>query len=581
MRFLKHITLALCLFPLLVFHPVFSTTVRDVGIEGNAVVSTSDILGWMTAGSSKVFSAGALQSDLQAIHDGYRSYGYLNARVRLVRLEYTPDSTQVDVTIGVEEGKQSIIGSLDILGSRELMTESILEGFETSPGDPLVESRLEEDIGALLARYEELGLPFARCSVTTIRIRDGTLRDSIEITLGIDEGQRMTIDEIRVEGNSDTDTSVIVRETRIHPGDLYDPGKVDAIRSRLNRLNIFASVGEPRLYVRGRSGGLLLRVEEGNTNTFDGVLGYVPESSEGEEGYVTGLVAVSMRNLFGTGRKLQVRWYRQDRLSQELSLRYVEPWIFGFPVNIGGGFFQRQQDSAFVDRRFDVDGEFMVSEEISFGILLNSQSVIPSEDSTKRRVSRSSAITLGADLTYDSRDAFINPQTGVRFHTDYQYGRKTSTETGSELKSSIQRIRTDFDLFVPTWPRQVVAVGAHVRQVQSGYLEESDMYRFGGASTLRGYRENEFLGSLVIWTRLEYRFVLARRAYLFGFFDTGYYSRPSNDTLGLLGFEDFKYGYGIGVTLDTAVGVLGVMFALGEGDTFATGKIHFGLINDF
>jgi len=581
MRFPTDITLTFFLSILLLCQPVFSATVRNVNIEGNDVVSRTEILGWMTAGPSELFSPGALQSDLRAIHQGYRSYGYLNARIRVLRLEYSPDSTQVDVTLGVEEGKQSIIGSIDIRGSRELTAESILESFETVPGSPLVESQLEEDIGVLLARYEELGLPFARCSVTTIRTRHGRLQDSIEIALGIDEGQRMTVDEIRVEGNSYTDTSVIVRETRIRPGDLYDPAKVDAIRGRLNRLNIFTRVGEPELFVRGKSGGLLLRVEEGNTNTFDGVLGYVPESSEGAEGYVTGLVAVSMRNLFGTGRKLQVRWYRQDRLSQELSLRYVEPWIFGFPINIGGGFFQRQQDSAFVDRRVNADGEFMVSEEISFGVLLSSQSVIPSEDSTKRRVSRSSALTLGVNLMYDSRDAFINPQAGVRFHTDYHYGRKTFTEEGSETKSSIQRIATDFEVFVSTWVRQVVAVGAHVRQVQSGYLEESDMQRFGGATTLRGYRENEFLGSLVIWTNLEYRFVLARRAYLFGFFDTGYYSRPSNDTRGLPGFEDFKYGYGIGVTLDSAIGVLGVTFALGEGDTFATGKVHFGLVNEF
>jgi outer membrane protein insertion porin family len=535
----------------------------------------------MTAGPSEVFSLGALQSDFREIQEGYRSYGYLNTRVRMIRLEYSPDSAQVDVTIGVEEGKQSLIGSLDIRGSRALSAESVLEVFETAPGNPLIESRLEEDIGVLLARYEELGLPFARCSVTTIRIRSGPLRDSVMITIGVDEGRRMTIDEIRVEGNSKTDTSVIVRETRIRPGDPYDPGKVGAIQGRLNRLNIFASVGKPELYVRGESGGLLLRVEEGNTNTFDGVLGYVPESTEGEDGYVTGLVAVSMRNLFGTGRKLRVRWYRQDRLSQELSLRYVEPWIFGSPINIAGGFFQRQQDTAFVDRRFDVGGQFMISEEISVGVLFNSQSVIPSEDSTSGRVSRSSALTLGVDLMYDSRDAFINPRHGVRFQTDYHYGRKTFTESGPETKTSVQRITTDFEVFVPTWARQVVAVGAHVRQVQSGYLEESDMYRFGGASTLRGYRENEFLGSLVIWTNLEYRFVLARRAYLFGFFDTGFYSRPSNDTVGLPGFEDFKYGYGLGITLDTAVGVLGVMFALGEGDTFATGKVHFGLINDF
>jgi outer membrane protein insertion porin family len=581
MRFLNYIPAILLLPSLLTPDVALSTAVRTLSIEGNTAVTTSEIQEWMTVQPLEPFSAVALEYDLRAVRDQYRSQGYLNARIAVERLEFNSDSTLVDITLHVEEGRQSIIGALRITGTGALDPEAILEGFETTRGEPLIESRLEEDVGVLLERYEEIGFPFARCSVTTIRMWEGTVRDSIEIALGVQEGQQMTIDEIRVEGNTDTDASVIVRETRIQPGDLYDPGKVRAIRGRLSRLNIFANVDEPELYVRGDTGGILLRVQEGNTNTFDGILGYVPESGQGEESYLTGMVAVSMRNLFGTGRKFHVRWFRQDRYSQELSIRYVEPWVFGFPINIGGGFFQRQQDSAFVDRRFDAAGEFMISEEIAVGLLFNSQNVIPTEDSLIRRVSRSSATTFGVNLLYDSRDDLINPQTGVRFHTDYHYGRKTSRDNGSDIRSSVQRITTDFDIFVPTWFRQVITFGAHVRQVQSGNLEESDMYRFGGVNSLRGYRENELLGSLVIWTNTEYRFVLARRAYFFGFIDTGYHSRPGNETRGVTGFNDFKIGYGIGITLDTAIGVLGVMYALGEGDTFATGKVHFGLVNDF
>ena len=48
----------------------------------------------------------------------------------------------------------------------------------------------------------------------------------------------------------------------------------------------------------------MIRVQEGNTNTFDGVVGYMPGTGTGDEGYLTGLVSVSMRNLFGTARKL-------------------------------------------------------------------------------------------------------------------------------------------------------------------------------------------------------------------------------------------------------------------------------------
>jgi outer membrane protein insertion porin family len=107
------------------------------------------------------------------------------------------------------------------------------------------------------------------------------------------------------------------------------------------------------------------------------------------------------------------------------------------------------------------------------------------------------------------------------------------------------------------------------------------MYQFGGANTLRGYRENQFIGAEIAWTNAEYRFILARRSFLFAFLDTGYYNRPEDDLLGTPAARAFKYGYGIGIRLDTALGNLGVSFALGQGDSFGTAKIHIGLINDF
>ncbi len=63
--------------------------------------------------------------------------------------------------------------------------------------------------------------------------------------------------------------------------------------------------------------------------------------------------------------------------------------------------------------------------------------------------------------------------------------------------------------------------------------------------------------------------------------DGGYDLRPAEDIRGISRSDAFKYGYGIGVQLETVLGNLGVSFALGQGDSFSTAKIHFGIINDF
>ena len=569
--------------------PVISpaATIRTLTVRGNAAFTSRQILEWTLSRPGSPYAPGALETDCRMVGDAYRAEGYLGARVHAELAADTDDSARVDVMLVIDEGRRTVVGQIRIEGARRLTEAGILERFDLTSGSPLNEKMLELDIDVMLSRYEKIGLPFAQCEIAGMGSRQGAETDSADIVLHVDEGRLMTVDEIRIEGNKETRPSVILRETRLEPGELFNPVKVEAIRQRLNRLNIFSSVAEPTLYVRNDKGGLLLTVAEGNTNTFDGVLGYMPSSVSGGSGYLTGLVSVSMRNLFGTGRKLSLRWQREDQSSQDIGVRYVEPWFLEFPVNLSGGFTQRQQDSTYVRRTFDCGAELMLSEEVSLSLVLNFDRVIPSGDSTAVRAVGSSASTVGLHLAYDSRDDMYSPTGGARYETEFAYGRKRVTTVPAallgrvEAGGSLQRLSVDADLYIATSLKQVAAFGVHGREVRTGQVQPGEMYRFGGANTLRGYRENEFLGSRIVWTNAEYRFLLARRSYVFGFVDTGYFERPADDVNGTPSAQGFRYGEGIGVRIETGLGIMGVSLALGKGDTFGTAKIHVGLVNEF
>ena len=74
---------------------------------------------------------------------------------------------------------------------------------------------------------------------------------------------------------------------------------------------------------------------------------------------------VSLRNLFGTGRAVAFKWSKLDRFSQELELKYLEPWIFGFPFNIDFRIYQRQQDTTYVQRSLSGNIVFLATESFS------------------------------------------------------------------------------------------------------------------------------------------------------------------------------------------------------------------------
>ena len=563
-------------------------TIRSIAVSGNSAHSAREITGWLASRAGSPFVPADLRADSARVVEAYRAEGYLAVLARFNPPSFSPDSAFVDLVLVIEEGRRTIVSRIGVAGSARLSAQEILERFDVTPGNPLNTRELEQDIEEVLIRYEKLGYPFARCAVGEMTSRPGALEDSVDLTLRVDEGERITIDEVRVEGNRETDASVITREARLTPGEPYASTKIDAIRQRLNRLNIFSSVDEPELYVRDGHGGLLIRVREGNTNTFDGILGYLPPPVPGAAGTFTGLASVSMRNLFGTGRKLSLRWQREDRLSQEIGVRYVEPWILGLPVNVGGGFLQRQQDTTYVKRTLDLQAEFLVSEQFSLSLVFGSERVIPAVDSSGIvRAAGTGETTAGIALQYDNRDDLYSPTSGARYMTDYHYGRKsiTSLPPGAAAvpagSGTVQRLGVDMEFYLPTLRRQVFAFGVHGREIRTGSVQPGEMYQFGGANTLRGYRENQFMGAEIAWANTEYRFILARRTFLFGFLDTGYYDSPGDDLLGVPSARAFKYGYGIGVRLETPLGNMGVSFALGQGDTFATAKVHIGIINDF
>ncbi|HMD13017.1 MAG TPA: BamA/TamA family outer membrane protein, partial [Bacteroidota bacterium] len=339
-------------------------------------------------------------------------------------------------------------------------------------------------------------------------------------------------------------------------------------------------VDEPQLYVNSRGGGLLINVNEGNTNAFDGIIGYAPAQSNGSGGIVTGFVNVSMRNLFGTARKLNVHWQSDERDAQELGVEYVEPWIFSLPIDLSAGFTQRQQDSSYVQRFVNGRIDLLLNESLTLSGVVTLESVIPSSTLAVPVVQESRTSTAGVELRYDTRNDIISPTAGVNYTTNYQAGTKT-IDGASPNSLAVSTLSVDASVFLSTAVHQVLAVGFHGRERTGGSIELGDLYRLGGANSLRGYLENQFLGSRIAWTNTEYRFLLARRSYFFLLFDVGYFYLPGDDTKGIASTQQMKYGYGVGIRMDTSLGNIGISLAFGQGDSFTEGKLHFGLANEF
>ncbi len=570
----------------------FSQVIESFEITGNTTFPDNQYREWSGAAAGMQIFPGILDTIKNRTAHQLSTRGYLDFKFSEDSLIYSPDSQKVSLSINIFEGSPTYVSQINI-NSKDSVEKRFTDLFEYQQGQIFNKYELEENIAATLTYLEDTGYPFAKVIVTSVQLKKAEDENLAEINLDIEKGSRSNIDKIEITGNTSTKDYVITRELRIDSGAVYSQKQIAEFPARLNRLRFFEPVSTPQFYFNSDNKGVLvIDIKEKQTNNFDGIIGYIPPASEsasgGEKGYLTGLVNISLRNLFGTGRAAAIRWQQLNRNSQELELKYLEPWLFSYPFNINLGLFQRKQDTTYVQRRFEGALEFLATEDISASLLLATEEIIPTETQLNIfRVFNSSILTTGVNLKIDTRDDPYSPTTGLFFLNAYSFSRKTINgpvqfiTPGLQTKINLQRFELDFSYFLELFTRQVIAAGVHGRELRGSFFENSDLFRLGGTNSLRGYREDQFLGARILWTNLEYRLLLTRRTFAFLFFDTGYYLREADIERDILKSEDFLYGYGLGLNLETGLGVLGVSFALGEGDSFSDGKIHFGIVNEF
>jgi len=570
---------------------LYAQKLSSFEVTGNYDFDDAQYLQWSGLHLGQPYFNGIVDSVKSRIARNLLRQGYYHFTFNDSKIEFSNDSTSFNLSLNINENSPVIVKNIFFETPDSVLNDNLKKRFNYLINQILNKDELEILIEQTLTDFENSGYPFAKIIISSIDVYSDTINDEnyADIYLKMDSGNENKIDKVEIIGNTSTKDYVILRELRINSGEAYSQLRIEEFPKRLNRLRFFEPVAVPQYYLNSKDEGVLqVEVKEKITNSFDGIIGYIPPGKNEDAGYVTGLVNISLRNLFGTGRAAAIRWNKYNRDSQELDLRYLEPWFLSLPVNINLNLYQKIQDTTYVQRRIEASFEYLATEDISASLIFATESVIPTERTIPVfTVFNSSYLSTGLNLKIDTRDDPYSATEGILFINSYIFSRKTIDGPPQYITQSVikkldlQRIAVSFYTYYQIFNKQIIAIGVNGRELRGSTFENSDLYRLGGTNSLRGYREEQFLGSRIFWSNFEYRFLFTKRTFGFIFFDTGYYLRPAEINKNIPKVEEFLYGYGLGLNLETGIGVLGVSYALGKGNTFSDGKIHFGIINEF
>lgn len=483
-----------------------------------------------------------------------------------LELEYSPDSTAAKVKI--TNGIIPSAGNIMITGNSYLGQSYLESQLSARSKGTLSEGKILRDIATLSLIYADNGFPHARIAVGDFSLSGSRLDYSYQIV----EGPRVNIDRIRFAGNVQTKDYALLRFSGLTPGVVFSRKNIEKGRARLIKSGLFRTVSEPVLTAGDRAGSenLLIAVEEGRYNNIFGALGYNRDQTR-QNGWLTGSIDMAFSNLGGAGRRAKISWQRLRQENSRLSAEFSTPWIFSFDLGLTAAVSHRIEDSSYTQSSGRMMADLPAGEHFTAGVGAEAVRVVPgSAQFIRRNIKYNSLWSLEADY----RDGSASPR-GFWSKLEIEYGRKRYYDPVVQL--TVSRVKLDAGQVQGIFKRQALSAAAHLRAVISSEkpVPRPDQFSMGGAASLRGYWEEQFLADQLAWGNLEYRYSPDRRLELFPFYDLGYFYDPER------GLRGYRSGYGAGLRMETGLGWLSLVYGLGKGDGWGQGKIHISLDSDF
>ena len=540
--------------------------VRKVRVDGARRISEDRVRSWLITRTGLPVDSLLLQKDMVRILDGYRDEGYWQVSVAFPEVEVNRGR----VRFRIEEGRRTLIDTVEISGNEHAASDSLMNAMFSRGGAPLIRKTLEMDLEALVRFYENRGYPY--CTLAPeVSVSPGS--DAVRFRIEVDEGPFVRVDTIRFAGNRITRVETLRREMRISQGDPYDQRRVDRALLALRRLPFLLDVDDAVLKTEpdGRT-ALVVTVYEAPPGRAEGIVGVVPASGDGASG-LTGSFAIAFNNLLGTGRRADASWSRRGNAASDLDLLYVEPWILRRPLGLEATLLMRQRPG-FAENRLGLGVSLSTVRGADVRVGVSKGGVRPDSSGASGFV-KGRIWSLDGALEFDRRDNRWNPMSGSLYRVGLVWSRVTQDGgTGHRF-----RVVMDLHRFLALGRRTALAGSLHGAGVaENGVALPDGPLRLGGATSIRGYREEAFLVNRAIWMNLEWRLILARRSRAFLFVDAGVLGDAAmGEKNGLL----FPVGFGLGMRTVSRLGTIGLDYGLTRTDNPGRGKVHVRMVNAF
>ncbi len=386
-------------------------------------------------------------------------------------------------------------------------------------------SDIEIFIKKILDLYCNAGFPFCSINPEIVKLENARQK----LILYITEGDRIVIKDYLFKTDKKTEIGPLKKITRINKDQYFSLKNLHRIKKTILKTNTFNDVTE-KILKQGDNYFVLLEIKEKSTD-------YISAGGAFARSEKYFVFELSSLNIFGTLR--QFRFNYESNISDRdnknlLNINFTEPVILS-PVIFRGDLKIWTYDSA---RLVELNGVFNTPLNDYLSIFVTSGIEITNYLTDAGSYGYSNTL-LGAGLEWNFNKEDLIFFNSIKF--DY-------------LFRDNERLRFFYDGEIGY---ANFFIKPHWRYAKTEIFEYFDYFKIGGAKSLRGYMEDEFLVKQAVWLNIEFK-----KLPLYPIVDVAYLN------------DKYTFAYGAGIEAKTNFVNTSIIFSIPRNGTWDDGKLH-------
>lgn len=229
---------------------------------------------WYT--NEGIFNEEAVQHDKFVILNYLQNEGYADAKVEIEVCEACQQN-RITIQIVALKGEPFYFGKLSIEGNKLYCDDEIWKLFTFEEGDLYCPDDIRNTVEKITNYYGRRGYIDA---IIDFEPRLSGECQVYDISFHIDEGDQYRVGLIKVFGNCSTQTNVILHESFIVPGEIFNNDKLKLTEMKLQNIGYFENVNVYAVKSEGSCGlgdnyrDVHIEVEETSTGKFGAFFGF-------------------------------------------------------------------------------------------------------------------------------------------------------------------------------------------------------------------------------------------------------------------------------------------------------------------